>query len=252
MGSLFSSKQPAPPTPAPPSTIRDEVNGVEQVPVTNPDGSITYISRALPLTAEQQAAKDELDVIMKESLNQIQKLSATDYSADSSTRKILDDWSSIQDRLLKKQVDSRTQNEEQTLARRGLSDSSAADAVRRQRLLDAQEAEKNLALQKDEMNNQIRADRLALQQNLYNLAASTSNASAARTQQAAIRGQSEVAAINAQRQASLLDYYNAQLQRNGGGIFGSALATGLGGSLGRSLGTAGGMVGNMLGSLFGR
>lgn len=250
MGSLFSAKQPAPPTPAPPSTMRDEVNGVEQVPVTNPDGSITYITRTLPLTAEQQAQKDELDSIMKDSLDQIQALSATTYTNDAATQKVLDDWSAVQGKLLQQQVDTRTSAEEQALARRGLSDSSAADAVRRQRLLDAQSAEKNLTLAKDEMGNQIRADRLALQQNLYNLAANTKDASAARLQQAATRAQSEVTAVNTQRQASLLDYYNRGT--SGGGVFGTALASGLGGSLGKTLGGAGTIVGGLLGSLFGR
>lgn len=250
MGSLFSSKQPAPPTPAPPSTVRDEVNGVEQVPVTNADGSITYITRALPLTAEQKAQKDELDAILKESLDQIQVLSASNYTHDAATQKVLDDWSAVQTRLLGKQQALRTDSEEELLARRGLSDSSAAAEVRRQRALDSQDAAQSLALMKDEMANQIRADKLALQQNLYNLAANTSDVGAARMQQAATRAQSSATAINTQRQASLMDYY----ARNavGSSVFGSALASGLGSSLGKALGSGGSVVGTVIGSLFGR
>lgn len=255
MGSIFGAKTPAPPPPAPPVTVRDEIGGVEQVPVTNEDGSVTYITRQIPLTAEQQAQKDELDSIMKESLAEIQKLSASDYANDEATQKVLDQWSTAQEKLLRRQLSSRTEQEEQALARRGVSDSSAANEVRRQRLLDSQEAETNLGLQKDEMGNQIRAERLALQQNLYNLASSQTDAVAARMQQAAIRGQSDVAALNAQRQASILDYYNAQLRGSGGGVFGNSfskeLGTTIGGAVGTSVGgPAGGMVGSMIGSLF--
>ncbi|NBV54330.1 MAG: hypothetical protein EBR79_01295, partial [Proteobacteria bacterium] len=97
MGSLFKPKQPAPPPPAPPVTVRDQVNGVEQVPVTNPDGSITYVTRQIPLSAEQQAQKDELDAIMKDSLAEIKRLSATDYAPDDETKRILDQWTKTQE-----------------------------------------------------------------------------------------------------------------------------------------------------------
>ena len=72
MGSLFRAPK-SPPAP-PHSSYVDQVSGVEQVPVTNADGSITYVTRQLPLTAEQQAQKDQLTQIMNDSLTQIQKL----------------------------------------------------------------------------------------------------------------------------------------------------------------------------------
>ena len=249
MGSLFKASTPAPTPPAPPSAVRDEVNGVEQVPVTNADGSITYITRAIPLTAEQQAQRDQLDEIMRESLGEIQKLSASDYGADDATRKVLDQWKSAQTDLLKTQVTSRMQSEEEALARRGVGDSTAADSVRRQRILDEQAAEKNLTTQTDEMASQIRADKLSLQQNLYNLAASQTDVTAARTALAATRAQSTALALNAQRQASILDYYNGA---GGSSVFGNSFNNSLGGTLGRSV--VGGVtgVGGMLGSLFAR
>ena len=250
MGSLFKASTPAPTPPAPPSTVRDEVNGVEQVPVTNADGSITYITRAIPLTAEQQAQRDQLKEIMNESLTEIQKLSASDYSPDEATQKVLGQWKSAQADLLKNQVTARTQVEEEALARRGVSDSTAAETVRRQRLLDQQASEKSIANQTDQMASQIRSDKLGLQQNLYNLAASQTDATAARTAQAATRAQSTALALNAQRQASILDYYNSA--NGGSSVFGNSFSNALGGTLGRTV--VGGVTGagSLLGSLFAR
>ena len=246
MGSLFKTSTPAPTPPAPPSTMRDEINGVEQVPITNPDGSVVYITRALPLTAEQQAEREQLDAIMGESLAEIRKLSATDYAPDDATQKVLGQWEQAQTKLLERQTGQRAKSEEETLARRGLSDSTAAQDVRRQRLLDTQDAEQNLSLLKDDMASQVRGDKLALQQNLYNLAAASSDGKAVRTAQAAANAQSNTLALNAQRQASLLDYYG-----RGSSAFGSAFGNSIGGTLGKAVvGGATGGVGGLLGSLF--
>ncbi len=245
MGSLFKTSTPAPTPPAPPSTVRDEVNGVEQVPVTNADGSVTYITRNLPLTAEQQAEHDQLNAIMSESLTEIQKLSSSEYAADEETQRVLGQWEQAQTKLLSKQVTERTRSEEETLARRGLSDSTAAQDVRRQRLLDQQDAEQNVSLMKDEMASQVRSEKLALQQNLYNLAATATDSKAARTAQAAASAQSSGLALNAQRQASILDYYNSSSS------FGNAFGSSLGGTLGKSVAnSAMGGTSNLLGSLF--
>lgn len=254
MGSLFKPKQPAPPPPAPPVTVRDQVNGVEQVPVTNADGSITYVTRQIPLTAEQQAQKNELEAVMRESLAEIKRLSASDYAPDEDTKRILDQWTKTQEQLLGDRLASRGQQEEELLARRGLGDSAQGQAVRRQRLLDEQRARENLSLQRDELQNQVRGERLGLQQNLYNLASSQTNAETARVAQAATRGQSQVAALNAQRQASLLDYYNAG---QGGSAFGESLSSSLGRGIGGAIGSVvggvpGTVAGGFLGSLFRR
>jgi hypothetical protein len=251
MGSLFGSKTPAPPPPAPPATVRDEIGGVEQVPVTQPDGSVTYVTRRLPLTPEERARKAELDSILQEALGEIQKLSATDYVDDEATRKVLDQWQATRVQLQNQSATSRAQQEEDILARRGLSDSSTAQDVRRTRMLDDQRAQQTLQQQRDELGLQVRNERLGLQQNLYNLAAGERDLAEVRTSRAALQGQSSVAAINAQRQASLLDYYQASNRQSD--PFSNALGQGLGASLGRTAGTAiggpwGGAAGSFLGS----
>jgi hypothetical protein len=276
MGSLFKPKQPSAPPPAPPVLVRDEVNGVEQVPVIAADGTTTYITRAIPLTAQQQAERDEINKIVSESLAEITKLSRTDYAADEATQKVLNEWQTRQEQLLAHEATRRQQQEEERLAQRGLGDSTAAASLRRQRALDEQEARSTLSLTRSELGNQIRGEKLALQQNLFNTASGVQNAAQARTARAATAGLSDAVALNVQRQSSILDYYNAQNRQQsnllsafgsmGGGSFGgsgnqsgSKHKTGeqvggvLGGAIGGSVGgPAGAALGSSLGSWLGR
>ena len=211
---------------------------------------MTYVTRRLPLTVEEQAKKAELDSIMSEALGEIKKLSALDYVDDDATRKVLDQWQATRVQLQNDAAAVRARQEDELLARRGLSDSSTAQEVRRSRTLDEQRAQQTLQQQRDELGLQVRNERLGLQQNLYNLAAGERDLAEVRTSRAALQGQSSVAAINAQRQASLLDYYQASNRQND--PFSSALGQGLGASLGRTAGTAlGGPVGGAAGSFLG-
>ena len=213
MGSLFGQSTPAPPPPAPPTTIRDEINGVEQVPVTNADGTVTYVTRAIELTADQQAEQDRLDSIMKDALAEIERLSASDYADDDETRKVLDAWEATRKDIIDDDFDRRQQQEEAVLARRGLADSTAATNIRRQRRLDLQDAELATSRERDLLSQNIRNERIGLQQNLYGLAASQDNADAVGKQQAAVSGQSLLVANERARQASLNDYYGYELTR---------------------------------------
>jgi hypothetical protein len=250
MGSLFKPKQPAPPPPAPPVLVRDEVSGVEQIPVTNPDGSTTYVTRAIPLTPQQQAERDSINKIVADSLAEINRLSRADYAPDTATQQVLDAWQQQQEKLLAQSTTQRTQQEEERLASRGLADSTAAQDIRRQRALDEQNARSTLALSRTEMGNQIRGEKLALQQNLFSTVNGMKDATQAQTARAATAGLSSAVALNAQRQASILDYYNAQNRNSADGAFGQALGRSLGGTIGN---TVGGSAGGLLGSwLFGR
>lgn len=248
MGSLFKAQTPAPPPPAPPVTVRDEINGVEQVPITNQDGSTSYITRKLPLIAEQQAKKDELDAVMNEAMGEIRQLSASDYTHDAASKQILDQWQVQQEKLLNTGLSNRAAQEEQILAKRGLADSSAGLAARRARSLDEQDSRQALELQRGELSNTIRGEKLALQQNLYNLASSQVDAQAAREAQASTRALSTGIATNMQRQASLLDYYSRGADNNPFSLFSNAL----GGSFGRTIGSAaGGSIGGPIGASIG-
>lgn len=252
MGSLFSKpKVPTPPPPPPPSTIRDEIAGVEQVPVSNPDGTITYVTKKLPLTAEQQAEQDKFDKIMADALGEIERLSSADYDADTQTKQVLDDWRNQKVETLNEGFDERAALEAQNLARRGLSNSSAAAAARRQLSLDKQNAFEQVNREQRLMEDNVRQQQLGLQQNLYSIAANRNDLTAAQSFQAAARGQNQLLANEQARQSSILQYYNYQQQAaNQPSLFGQMLPT-IGALAGGAVGgPAGAYAGGSLGTLF--
>ncbi|PIZ31054.1 MAG: hypothetical protein COY40_03020 [Alphaproteobacteria bacterium CG_4_10_14_0_8_um_filter_53_9] len=243
MGSLFAPKQKVPPPPSVPlSTYRDEVNNVEQIPVTQPDGTVTYITRKLPLSAEEQARQDKIDAIMDEALAEMQKLSSTDYQHDEATQKILADWEKEQEKRLLETQRARTKDEEAALARRGLNDSTVGDQIRRQRRLDAQDDAERLDDGREELGSQIRSQRYGLQQNLFNVAANAESADKAAASASASRGLSAAVAQDQARQASLLDYYSRQQSTTTSGNYSV---------LGKLVGTATNVVGAGSGGMLG-
>lgn len=250
MGSIFAPKTPTPPPPPPPSTIRDEIGGTEQIPVKNADGSTTYITRRIPLTAEQEAEKAEYERIMSESLSEIEKLTSSDYTPDEGTQNVLNAWEQERNKLIDKNYGDRESFESKNLARRGLSDSSAAESINRQRRLDQQEAEKQLENESTLLGRDIRNQQIQLQQGLYSLAANKENADDLKTFQSAVTGQSSAIASGMQSQASLMDYYNRQqasAKAQNSAMFGTLGAIG-GAFVG---GPGGAAAGYQMGSSFG-
>lgn len=251
MGSLFGTKPQVVSPPAPVyNSYVDQVNNVEQVPVTQADGTVTYVTRALPLSAEAQAQQDKLTQIKNDALGQIQALSNGGLS-DPANVAAADAYTADQQKALNASVAARTQTEETALAKRGLADSATALAVRRKRMLDQQDAQSTLANNRTELLNQMRGQQLSLQQNLYNIANSNLKADAAAQYQAATNAMSKAVSADMSRQASILSYYGRQ---NTGTT--SPFDTAFGGGLGRSIGTGlgglfGGGAGAMLGGLFG-
>ena len=218
MGSIFAPKvsapPPPPPPPPPPSSYRDEIGGTEQVPVQNSDGTYTYITKRLPLTDEQKAEEAEYKSIMQGALSEIKKLSAADYESSEETQKILTAWESEKNNFIDESFNERSEVEDKILARRGLSSSSAGDAVRRRRSTDKTEALKETAREKALLGNDIRNEKLALQQNLYNIASNRNDIDNARVLSSSANGIGAVNSINAGNRASIADYYSRQLRNN--------------------------------------
>jgi hypothetical protein len=210
MGSVFKPKVPAVPTPPPPSIYRDEVGGTEQVPIQNADGSTTYVTRRLPLTPDQQREQDEYKNIMSTALVEIRRLSATDFADDPTVNQALEQFKSAQSRALSQSLQQRTESEEQSLARRGVLDSTAAQTVRRQRAADERDARQQIVQATDVVKEDIRNDRLGLQQNLYSLAANRQDLDQVKAQQSASSGLNATLGINNANRASLMDYYSRQ------------------------------------------
>lgn len=205
--------------PAPPSKYIDEVNGIEQVPVTNSDGSITYITRKLPLSAEEQVKKNQLDKMASDALAELERLSSPDYVYSESTQQVLDDWQAGQLDSLNESFDSRKEKESDRLAKRGLSDSTAANTINRQTKQDEYDAKKNVERQKSAIGESIKSSQIANQQNLYSLAQNQLNYDQAKLQQSANSSLSTTNAINATNLASLNDYYTNQIGQSSPGLF---------------------------------
>ena len=238
MGSIFKPSTPAVPPPPPPATYKDEVSGVEQVPVKNPDGSFTYVTRQVK-TEEQIQQEAEYKSLMNEALAEIERLSDDTFEHDTATKDMLNTWREEQDRFVDKTFDQRSDVEDASLARRGLTASSAGQAVQRMRMLDQQDAERAVDRDEDILSENIRTQKLNAQQNLYNIASQRLDLDAARTYQSAANGMSSVNAINNYNNNSLMDYYNRQQAASSpsvlgslGSMFTSSFASNLGSGLG--------------------
>lgn len=218
MGSVFKptgTATKAAPTP-PPASYIDEVNGVEQVPVKNDDGSITYITRKLPLSEEDKAKQAKLNKMSSDALAEIKLLTSPDYVTSESTTKLINDWQANQLTTLNNSFDDRKEAETDKLAKRGLSDSTAANTVERQTKEDEYDAKKAVDREKSSISNSIRQTELNNQQNLYNLAQNQLNYDQAQVQKSVNGNLSAVNALNATNAASLNDYYNRKSVTNNG------------------------------------
>lgn len=211
MGSVFKQDKPktqAQPAP-PPVTYINEASGYEQVPVKNDDGSITYITRELKLSPEEQKKKDELDKIASDALAEIELLSSSDYVASQSTQKLLDDWQTTQETVLEESFSDRKELEEDRLAKRGLSDSTAGETVRRQAKQDKYDANKEVGRERSAIASSIRQTELNNQQNLYSLAQNKLNYDQTMVANNSKGDLSAINAMNRANAASINDYYRA-------------------------------------------
>lgn len=209
MGSVFKqgeSKAVSQPSVAP-TTYINEIAGYEQVPVKNEDGSITYITRQLELSAEEKLKKAELEKIANDALSEIQNISSEDYVASEATQQLLNDWQATQMQSLDSSFDKTTEINEDRLAKRGLADSTAADTTRRQIAQDEYDAGKQIEREKSSIATSLRQTELNNQQNLYNLAQSQLNYDKAQTLSSTSGNLSAINAMNATNRASINDYY---------------------------------------------
>ena len=241
MGSIFTPKI-STPAPPPPATYRDEVGGTEQVPVTNPDGSVTYVTRSLPLSAEQQKEQEEFKKIMTSALDEIQRLSNDNFADDPAVKSVLDDYRAEQTQVLENVFESRKEEEESRLALRGLGDSAAAEDVRRRRSKDELSARTSLERQTNLLKDDIRNERIGLQQNLYNISATQRDAEGAKKFQSALAGFNSVSSINAYNRATTDSAFRNSLSAFNTGV---STAQTVGGTVG---GLFGGGPGAVLGT----
>lgn len=144
MGNFFKSKKAPPPPPPPaPKVIQDLINGVETVTETR-DGKEFVITRQLPLTAEQQAFKDDIT----KRLDNIDRISQGIAVLNPDYKPMVDALRSWQQQTRGQLFGEATRAQQDELTRRGLGNSTAAA---------------NAALQLGrQMGEQVQADEVGL------------------------------------------------------------------------------------------
>lgn len=216
MSSLFGSTPaaPAPPPPVDYVNTRDEVGGTQSNYVTNPDGTKTLVTTALPLTPEQQAYKDQLNDIATQSLDWINKLS-TNFNIDDPSLSWLKDevnnYKTTQIQGADNALADRTNQEEDALARNGQADSSAGIGVRAQRGRDYTNSRAQIDRDASSIVDQAKQQGISNASNLYSLATGSLNTQLAQLMQSAQGGQNFQLADGQLQQNRNLAIYNGAL-----------------------------------------
>jgi hypothetical protein len=180
VSSLFGSAPAAPPAPPPVEYVntRDEVGGTQSNYVTNPDGTKTLVTSQLPLTAEQQAYKDQLNQIATDSLDWVNKLSTNFDINDPSLSWLKDEVQNYTDTQVQgadKALADRANQEEKSLARFGQADSTAGIKTREQRGLDYSNSRTQITRDASSIQDQLKQQALGNATNLYSLATGSLN-----------------------------------------------------------------------------
>lgn len=192
MGSAFSPKTESVPPPQPVQYVntRDEVGGTQSNYITNPDGSKTLVTTALPLSPEEQAVKDKYDQIAKDSLDYVTKLS-TNY--DVSQIPGLQDYLDKQKNLMVTNLDTATadqaQQEENLLARNGQADSTAGVKARAARGYNYGQQRNQIDAQLAATEQNARQQAIGNATNLFSLATGRQDANIANMMSSLARGQ---------------------------------------------------------------
>lgn len=112
-------------------TFRDELAGVEQVEVTNPDGTRSIVTRKIAQSKEQQLKNQQIEEGITALLNQAQQLADIGVAAESKQFKpIVDKQTELLQAQLAEQETKAIKQQEEALAARGLSSSTTGTQAR--------------------------------------------------------------------------------------------------------------------------
>lgn len=111
--------------------FQDLIAGVEQVEVTNPDGTKSFVTRRLPMSPEDRARRQQLSEGITGLLNQARDLAAINVAAqDARFAPIVDAFTAEQQATLAETVANVEARQEETLAKRGLTSSTVGAQAR--------------------------------------------------------------------------------------------------------------------------
>lgn len=197
-----------------PLDIINEALGVQQKTVTNPDGSKQVVISQLALSPEEQRLKDSIDATLQSSIDQLATLSGTDFS-DFMDEQVVQDFQSYNTALLDKSFGKATQQQEEILAQRGLSDSTAATETRAALIGQQANQREEAGLQAINFAQNLRTNRIAEAAQNVNIAnalstGSQANINAGINQSLTASGQG----LQAQSLAQNASQFNQQMKLN--------------------------------------
>jgi len=190
----MGKKSPSTPPPPPPVETPDfisEISGVRRRVVKDASGRETIIEERLPLTPEEQAAADKLTELQESNLARIEELSGFTSALDiPEFQDTIEAFRSQQLRSFEDTAELVTTTQEEALARRGLSESSAGIGVRT-----AREAEFRQELRGIDESTRLAAEGLRQEgisraQNLFGIATGREDVLYSRFAESLGRGQS--------------------------------------------------------------
>ena len=111
--------------------FQDLISGVEQVEVTNPDGSKSFVTRRIPLSPEDRAQRQQISEGITGLLTQAQDLAAINVAAkDARFSPVVDAFTAEQELALEERVSDISSKQEEALAKRGITASTVGTGAR--------------------------------------------------------------------------------------------------------------------------
>ncbi|MFN7834842.1 MAG: hypothetical protein ACK5NY_03490 [Burkholderiaceae bacterium] len=192
--------------------VIDEINGVRETVVTRPDGTKELRRTAMPLSPEQQALKEQFDRIVNTQLTSIETLSRPELAA--SIPEFQPALKAFREQVTagldRSQAQTARISEEQ-LARRGLSQSTAATELRNVQANEFAGQRQQAAQQETLLAEDLRNQAIGRSQNLLSIATQRQDQQALRYLQAQqSAASSQLGLLQAQQAANQLQY-SAQL-----------------------------------------
>lgn len=207
---------PPPPAPVTPDNFRDEINKVEQVRVKQPDGTYTVVQRALPLSPEEQAAKDQLDKLITDNTARLEDLT-TNYNVDliPGLRDTIKSFRDYNDNIVVGAYNARSKLEEKALARAGQDNSTSGAQTRAIRGRDFTDSQIEIGQKAQALEQDIRQKEIDNTLGLLGFATGRQDNTFARQLQSLTLG-ANVASTNSNlEQGRQLAIYNGGLTQQG-------------------------------------
>lgn len=170
-------------------SFTDQLSGVEQVEVKNPDGSRSIVTRRIPVSAEQRLLNQQVEESITRLMAQAQELTDIGVAAESARFKpIVDAQTEILQNQLQQQQQEMSRQQEEALAERGLSSSTTGAQQRAALASNVARASADISNQGLLLGEQLRSSALSNTLNTFSLASQQQGRTDALQQAALNRG----------------------------------------------------------------